>query len=388
VTVGNKRARNEALVSDMLSVTLLEVPEYLQKGELFHHFKQNESTEAQDDRLLVPADCYKQDDNVHNMCELLWLLRSLRYWVVEELPYSVYDYLTKQLHRPSEELCDIAKSFPAVKVMLSLKDYPTHKHLAVAACHGELRLMTHLRSGGHRWQHTECCDAACAGQLACLRYAYEHGCILSYNSPLCEIECACLNAFCNGHLECFLYAHEHGCQRLCYLHAKDCANTSAPCLHYVLDNPTVSVFPLSLRTIGHAATRLGSVSCMDKARAQGWQISNDHVLFDTALLMGDHVILEHVIKEGCYLRDEAANTLLARGRTDNLMLLLDRGQFLSAASLCQLVQRGEFQMLREMIDRAACATTVSATVAVAKSFQVDILTRALQRGFDRSAEVW
>jgi hypothetical protein len=73
VTVGNKGTRNEALVSDMLSVTLVVVPEYLRKGALFHHFKQNESTEAQDDRLLVPADCYKQDDNVHNVCELLWL---------------------------------------------------------------------------------------------------------------------------------------------------------------------------------------------------------------------------------------------------------------------------------------------------------------------------
>jgi hypothetical protein len=132
---------------------------------------------------------------------------------------------------------------------------------------------------------------------------------------------------------------------------------------------------------------LGSISCMDKARAQGWQIDYDRDLFRIALRTRDPVILEYVIEEGCCLRDEAANTLLARGRTDNLMLLLDRGQFLSAASLCQLVQRGEFQMLREMIDRAACATTAVATVAVAKSFQVEILTRALQRGFDRSAEV-
>jgi hypothetical protein len=110
VTVGNKRTRNEALVSDMLCVTLLEVPEYLRKGELFHHFKQNESTEVQDDRLLVPADCYKQGDNVHNVCKLLWLLRSLRYWVVAELPSSVI-ILLSSFTDPARSYVTLRKAF-------------------------------------------------------------------------------------------------------------------------------------------------------------------------------------------------------------------------------------------------------------------------------------
>jgi hypothetical protein len=394
VTMGIKRTRSKALeqsvVADALNVTLANVPSYLQKGELYHQLKQNESTDAgaENDVFLVPTKCFKQVDSVRNDRELLWLLQSLRYWVVDEVPDSVYDYLTNQL-TPGEALRDIANSFPVVKVMLSLKDYPEHEHVAVAARHGEVRLMAHLRSRGRQWQHTECCEAASAGHLECLQYAFEQGCELSSHIYGWTLESSCLQAFRHGHVECLQYAQEHGCGPISYLQSRDCEHTSTACLSYILHSSrsSLGLLPSALRIIGHAATRFGSISCVNEARALGWNIGHDANLFATALLADDPVILEYVIKEGCHLDLTAAHASLTRGRTDSLIPLLDRGQHLCTASLRKLVRMGDFALLREVVDRGCCDTTAQATVAIANSLQVDILLRAFQQGFVGSVEV-
>jgi hypothetical protein len=394
VTIGNKRTWSEALepsvIQDMLNVTLVEVPEYLQNGELYHQLKQNEDTEvaAEDDVFLVPTNCFKRVDNVRNDRELVWLLQSLRYWAVDEVPDSVYDYLTKQL-TTDEALRDIANSFPAVEVMLSLRDYPEHEHLAVAARHGEVRLMAHLRSRGRQWQHTECCEAASAGHLECLQYAFEQGCELSSHICPWTLESSCLQAFRHGHVECLQYAQEHGCEPISYLQSSDCEHTSTTCLSYILhtSRPSLGLLASSLRIIGHAATRLGSIFCVNEARALGWNIGHDANLFATALLADDPVILDYVIKEGCRLDLTAAHALLARDRTDSLIPLLDRGQRLCTAALRMLVRMGDFALLREVVDRGCCDITAQATVAIAKSLQVDILLRAFQQGFVGTVEV-
>jgi hypothetical protein len=136
--------------------------------------------------------------------------------------------------------------------------------------------MTYLHEKRNmEWQRTECMLAAAQGQLPCLHYAHEHGCNLKgegYRSGFWwDVACTSMQAFRSGHVECLHYAHENGCQLVRRLYTSDCEHTSTARLHYIRDRPDAfeSVIAVLLHTIGRAATRLGSISCVNKARALG-----------------------------------------------------------------------------------------------------------------------
>lgn len=60
-----------------------------------------------------------------------------------------------------------------------------------------------LPPASFHWNENTCASAAKGGYLDCLRYAYQHGCLL--NSDVCAYAAA------NGHLDCLQYARERGC---------------------------------------------------------------------------------------------------------------------------------------------------------------------------------
>jgi uncharacterized protein YheU (UPF0270 family) len=380
-----------------LSVKLADVPAYLQKGELFRNLKQNEGINVDEhETIVVPKNCLKETASVEDSHDLLFLLHSLRYWAVEGLPESVFAYLTSQHSTPVEEMRRIAEDYPEVEVMPILRRVPIMYHLVEAAGHGDLPLMTYLyEKRGINWQHTECTAAAAKGQFACLQYAHEHGCDVTESSKYSWVSGPCTAAFRNGHVECMQYAHEHGgrLRASSYyggLSARDCEHTSASCLHYILDRPEAfrEIVVKSLDAIGYAAILLGSISCVGKVRALRWRITDKRDIFRTALLADDTSMVEYVIKEGCVLTGKEANKLLELGRTDSLMLLLDRGQHLTANSLHELNQMQEFSILQQVIERRLCtAIAASTTVTATEPAQIDVLIRAFSQAFEQSTDL-
>jgi hypothetical protein len=368
-----------------LRLTLAEVPAYLQKGELL----QNEDTGINGfERISVPKNCLKQMDSVRDDCELSFLHNSFRYWAVEELPESVYAYLSTQRHAPSEHLRDIAQSFPAIRVSLSLFRRNPQKHLAIAAHDGDLRLLKYLRKQGHVWQGTECCAAAATGQLTCLQYAHEDGC--GFGGGRFGGRCACTEAFCKGQVDCLQYAHERKCNAS-FIEYSNCDLTSIECLQYILDRPTefLGAEPY-LTPFSFAAVRLGSISCVQKACSLGWHLGYEWYatdLFETALSAGNPAVLEYVIKEGCRLAGHEADKLVSAGRTDSLPLLLDRGQRLKDNSMRRLRQMGEIDVIKEVIDRQCCNLTVVAAMAAADVSYLSLLVFVLEKGYHRSPHV-
>jgi hypothetical protein len=125
---------------------------------------------------------------------------------------------------------------------------------------------------------------------------------------------------------------------------------------------------------GQIANVLGKGCAAERCSARG----QDFIYF---------LISFTVFKGGCPLGDNAADTLIDSGRTDIVGMLFDRGVILNARSLRKLLQRGQFEFLREAIDRGRCSTTTFATEAVAEALQVDLLDRAFQQGFQRSARI-
>jgi hypothetical protein len=397
VSVGSKRTLGGAFYDysegDTLTVNLAEVPSYLQQGELFPLLKQNEITNSDEvESISVPKNCLKQNDSVENDDELVQLLHSLRYWVVEEMPEIVYGYLTKQRHYPSQQLIDIARSFPAVEVMLSLIPRPPHEHLAIAAREGDLRLMRYLRKQGHAWQGTECYAAAETGQLACLQYAHEDHCSLQDGTGFCT-RCACNAAFENGHLSCLQYAHEQNCEVNQQYGWTYCERTSIACIRYVLDRHAVfdgGIFKLLLDGIGIAAVRLGSIDCVQQARSLGWEFEDMRLAYElvqAAFASKDPAMLEYVIKEGCRMDGDVADKLVDAGRTDNLLLLLDRGKRLNVASVRKLGEMTKYEIIKRFIERKACTLTAVGAAALTEVPQPSLLVYAFEKGYAASAHI-
>jgi hypothetical protein len=389
VTVVDNQVRSGAVetsvVPALLDVTLDKVPTYLQMGELFLHLKQNENTDAEDDEVFqVPVNCLKPDASVNCNLELRWLLCTLRYWIIDELPDSAYDYIMKELRLPSLELLDIASNFTAVSTVLSLKAFSYGYGFLVAAAHlGDARLMTYLRSRNHACR--ECNETASAGNLACLEYAP----LYKYFSAM-TTDCTCRRAFGNGHVECLQYAHEHGCCIMTSLQTRDCEHTTAACLRYVLDRPVRfrDAIRSSLSAIGCAAARLGSVSCVKKALGQGWKMIDEPDLFKTALLSHGTRMAEFVLRKGCMLTGREANEIVQHGGADNLMILLDRGQHLTVSSVRELGQMKEFSILREIIKRRACTATAAATtIAGIEPLQANALIGVFQKAFQNAPDL-
>jgi hypothetical protein len=98
-------------------------------------------------------------------------------------------------------------------------------------------------------------------------------------------------------------------------------------------------------------------------------------------------MLEYVIKEGCRLDGDVADKLVEAGRTDNLLLLLDRGKRLNVASVRKPGEMGQFEMIRTIIERRACTLTAVAAAALVGIPQSSLLVYAFEKGYPASAHI-
>jgi hypothetical protein len=93
----------------MITVTRVDVPEYLRSGDLYRTLSQEE-----DDAFELPATAFKRDLELQHNDDLKHLLESLRFWIVASPPVELIEYClttltamndTKEmLHQYSDEL--------------------------------------------------------------------------------------------------------------------------------------------------------------------------------------------------------------------------------------------------------------------------------------------
>jgi hypothetical protein len=385
-TAGNKRK----LGDDMISVKLAEVPSYLHKSELFQTYKDNEDADI-DEIISVPSGCLHKSDIVRNEHDVVGLLHTLRYWGVVEVPENVIlFYATSNTPKPLFD--DVFNYFPTVRLLQSISLLPRHKWLTETARHGDLSLMQFLHEKGMKWQGGECGMAARAGHLHCLHYAFKHR--RGHHQRPWREWCPCREAFQKGHLHCLQYAYENNCCSRYWNHTSvndlDCRYTTAECLECVLDRRVKSNRPLSEATRDRFvldAIRLCSIPSVEMLRGMGWQWDDPSLKYDlqrnnvavmAAIQTGDPQILVHLVRGGCRLQGNEANALAQKGRTDSLVLLLDRGQRLSAASFRRVVLTGEMELVRTLLERNVCAEESGAVEALAEAGQVELLRLALQ----------
>jgi hypothetical protein len=191
----------------------------------------------------IVYDIVIEDDNDFNL-----VMDQLRFYMVKELPYEVYDYVAK--NKP--DLSNFKDFFFEELTLLKNieKNYPDNRSILK----GYLNLIKYLYENGYRFSK-HCCDTAvCSGfkskrpgdnesikYLNCLKYLYNKGyqissttcsaaalgnnldCLMFLHNIKCKWDSdTCFFASCSG-VDCLKYAIENGCpydKRNCIYKAK------------------------------------------------------------------------------------------------------------------------------------------------------------------------
>jgi hypothetical protein len=239
----------------MVDIRRLDVPFYLQEGEFFKSLSQED-----DLTICVPASALKNDVSVQSDEDLLHLLNSLRFWIVDYMPDVVLEYLwLRDLQKGQPLLQEFCGTFPQADAITTLIKLPQTARMPYAVKMGDVRLVKFLEGrdlplskgmdvtaaeAGHldvlRYVSSKVgfaygvdCAAIKSGHLDCFRFIEEaRGIEHSSNCRLCDVAAqygrlhcliylqehgyhwgpgTCAKAAEFGHLDCLQYAHEHGC---------------------------------------------------------------------------------------------------------------------------------------------------------------------------------
>lgn len=129
----------------MLSIKPSSVPEYLKDSALFANLGKGE-----DEEVSVPLDCCKQDTYVANVAELEDLLRSLRFWGVDCLPYAALKFIIgNQCECLDPVLENFARDLPTVANIIQVLKCPSDRQVCEAVEIGSVDLATCLLEHGY-----------------------------------------------------------------------------------------------------------------------------------------------------------------------------------------------------------------------------------------------
>ena len=142
----------------------------------------------------------------------------------------------------------------------------TLKTCSDAASNGYLEILKYARENGCSWDSTTTDAAALNGHLDCLKYAHEEDCIWHPST--------CANAAKNGHLDCLKYAHEEGCD----WYSDTCAN----------------------------AARYNHLECLKYAVSENCDLDID--VMNDAIAGGDVEIIRYLLSQDCPWDEEVLYT--------------------------------------------------------------------------------
>lgn len=292
---------------ERISIRNDEVPCYLQKGSFFASLEGGSTDEI----INVPSNVLKQDTSVQNTSDLRYLLNSLRFWMVLDIPSELIAYVLKTKGRSVAGIIqEFSSDLKHLNILHKLLYQRTNKQMKIAVEGGCLEVVEYLANTGlnykkgcrvaaragqlpclqllhnnhYHWDATTCMEAARAGSLECLQYAHENGC--EWDGSVCEA------AVLNGNFDCLRYACDNDCQptpktmilaamfnrRDCmqYLHELGCAWTTQICT---------------------AAAKHGSLECLMYAHEHGCEWDWEASWYAKA--RGHHHCVQYLQSQGC-----------------------------------------------------------------------------------------
>lgn len=233
-----------------ICILIKDISDWLKPSEIYKNIDKTK------DAIEIPINKYDLNPKIMitNSEDLYKYLEICRYWMVNNCPSEIYDYVLK-----NKSIVDLKHQFYDLPFISELEiltntEYEDHftdyaiKHgflnllkylhkneyyldnLAcnLAAKHGFLEILEYLHKNGFSWNENACLEAAKNGFLEILKYLHENGC--SFDEDACEY------ASCNGHLDCLKYLHENNCPWSHFVFNHTAENGHLECLKYLLKN--------------------------------------------------------------------------------------------------------------------------------------------------------
>lgn len=307
------------MASAVISIRIRDVPQYLRCGDYFASLAENAIEEEQ---IPIPKDCIKINEVIESEADLCMYLKSLRFWVVSNVPDHLVEVVLKEgpaLTAVLEEfridfpyladlvlICSAGNHRKRLKTAASLGCLTALKSLLIntspseltkdlcesAAKHGHLACLQFLRERGCPWDEYTCTIAAASGHLHCLQFAHASGCRMTSE--------VCLAAAQNDHLECLRYAHQQKCEWNKVVCAAAALGNSLQCLQFAHE----AGCPWDSHVCQIAAGR-GHLACLQYALTQGcpWDTSTTKAAAENGFI--DCLRFAH--QHGCFIVKVSCN---------------------------------------------------------------------------------
>lgn len=296
----------------MLSIRKQDVPEYLHASPLLENAFQEGENDA-DLTIEIPCDCLKPDTSVHSENDLLFLLRTVRFWLVPEhieSSHEVFYFAMGNAEVLPNLLPEFGQDFPFLtKLNDTVQPCFEYAMMGNAAKFGLIHFVKYLRGKGYSWDtgipHEKfTAVAAKYGQCDCLRYALDNGCIMQ------GVECAW--AARAGHVDCLKLACEHGCRAKLELLLVIIEHGHLACAKYLVEVAVASTLAPST-TFCDTAAKFGQLEVLTYLYGRSFPSGISSMNCAAA---NDHVrCLQFLHESGCAL---ATETLYVAVRCDSL----------------------------------------------------------------------
>ena len=162
-------------MSDLISISIEKIPDWL-KDSIFY-----QNLDKEDIFIPIPKDKFKNEIKINNIDDLYKYLEIVRYWMIINCPYEIYDYI--KLNQNIIDLSYIKENFYDLPffdefIILCSTENNNDKYFICkeSAKKGFLNLLKYAHKNGYHWYEDTCSLAAVKGHLECLKYAHENEC--------------------------------------------------------------------------------------------------------------------------------------------------------------------------------------------------------------------
>jgi hypothetical protein len=342
---------------------IADIPPYLRTGGFFTSLEKSDDNST----IELPMGVTKIDTTIASASALRDLLISLRFWMVEDVPDTLTEYVVySQDGDIYNVVFEFAADMPYLSLLWGVRTAKTaQKKLSCAVLTGRVQVLVYLHASiGCAFSERHVITAARVGNAASLKYVCDHG---AYASNY-----ACIEAAGNGTLACLQYLHVSGAQ----LEAASCEAAAKgghlACLQYLhsCGCPWGAVTTASAAWSGH-------LDCLKYAKEHGcgW----DSTTCSAAARQGSASCLVYAHENGCPWDSTTSAGAAAGGHLECLQYLHKHGCPWSASTCASAAQGGHLSCLRYAHENG-CEWDRSTGSAAAEGGHVECLRYALDNG--------
>lgn len=321
-----------------------DVPLYLRNGSFFQNLDSSDR-----EIFEVPVDCIKRNPTVENMTEFSDLLRSARFWGLDEPAFTVISFLVHNKFT-TERLKAMIAEFPEYRTFLSnildVSQQASDKVIftAIKANLGT-KVVKHLHEhDGFPLTSDSYIAAAVVDDISTFKYLQQQNCLWTDD--------AIVEMVINGSLQCFKHAFA----------TEQFDRKGLISLALLKNQMEIAQFALEIG------------------------IQTEPYAMYGALLFGNVEAIRFLRQAGCAVPPEAAFELIAFDRLDCLIYVLESG-FPLTPDLCAIAARfGRLRCL-ECLHLRRCPWDETTTFMAAQHGHLSCLRYAYQRGCPMTSTV-